>query len=376
MLTTKNEFKWAQDTARKLSEKVNHTASRNANKIPYTTVDGVFDDWSDRIGWWTNGFWAGQLWLLYHAFGNETLREIAENIEQKQDQNLMNYMAMDHDSGFKWLLSAVADYKVTGNKASKNRGMLAAGNLAGRFNIAGNFIRAWNEPGTGETAGWAIIDCMMNLPLLYWASEETKDPRFKQIAMKHADMAMDCFIREDGSTNHIMQFNPETGEVIGPLGGQGVGVGSSWTRGQSWALYGFTLSYLHTKEPRYLETALKSAKYFISQIPESGLIPVDFCQPKDCTLEDSTASTIAACGLLELERYVDEEEKENLHKAAMKLLMTLEKERCNWNPEVDHIVEKCTAAYHDKEHEFAIIYGDYYFTEAVLKLCEKDLFLW
>lgn len=376
MENRQEEMDWAKSTAKRIYDKTKKVAERNKDKIPYTTQNGLFDDWSDRIGWWTNGFWAGQLWLLYHAFGDENLREIAEDIEKKLDQNLMQYMAMDHDSGFKWLLTAVADYRVSGNEASKNRGMLAAGNLAGRFNLAGNYIRAWNDPGTGETAGWAIIDCMMNLPLLYWASEETKDPRFRKIAMNHADMAIQYFIREDGSANHIMQFDAESGKVIGPLGGQGMEVGSSWTRGQSWALYGFTLSYIHTKEKRYLDTARKTAHYFLTQILKEGYIPVDFSQPEDCLWEDSTAAVIAACGLLELEKQVEQTEQKEFHEAAIKLLKKIEQKRCNWDYSTDHLVEKCTAAYHDKEHNFALIYGDYFFTEAVLKLCNMDLFLW
>lgn len=370
------ERKWAEEVAKKICEKVSVTADRNRHKVPYTTVNGEFDDWSDRISWWTNGFFAGQLWQLYNAFGNEIFKEVAEDIENKLDGSLMDYMGMDHDSGFKWLLTAVADYKLTGSAKSKNRALLAASNLAGRFNPKGQFIRAWNDNGDGSTAGWAIIDCMMNLPLLYWAGEQTNDSRFAQIAKLHADTAMKVFIREDGSSNHIVQFNPDTGEVTGTLGGQGIENGSSWTRGQAWALYGFTLSYIHTKDIAYLETAGKVAGYFVSNIPDSGFIPVDFCQKPDCTWEDSTAAAIAACGLLELEKYVGEDEKQKYHDNAIRLLKTLEAYRCNWDKNTDNIVEKCTAAYHDKEHEFSIIYGDYYFTEAIFKLCGKELFMW
>ncbi|MBE5921958.1 MAG: glycosyl hydrolase family 88 [Lachnospiraceae bacterium] len=372
----KKEQIWASEVAEKIVRKVRVTAQRNQGKVPYTTVDGRFDDWSDRIWWWTNGFFGGQLWLLYNAYGDELFRKSAEEIENKLDGCLMEYSAMDHDNGFKWLLTSVANYKLTGSEKSKNRALLAAGNLSGRYNPAGQFIRAWNDPGNGHNAGWAIIDCMMNLPLLYWASEQTNDPRFAQIAKLHADTAMKVFIREDGSANHIVVFDPATGENLKSLGGQGYGEGSSWTRGQAWALYGFTLSYIHTKEERYLETAKRCAKYFTSQIPESGLIPVDFRQPEECTWEDSTAAAIAACGLLELKKYVDADEQNMCHEAALKMLRALESSRCNWTTDTDNIVEKCTAAYHDKEHEFAIIYGDYYFTEAILKLCEKDIFLW
>lgn len=368
---------WAEQIAEKIEKKVSITAPRNRGKIPYTTVDGVFDDWSgDRVGWWTNGFWAAQLWLLYNAYGKEEFRSVAEEVQEQLDAVLMDFMPMDHDAGFRFLITAVADYRITGNQKSRNRGILAASNLAGRFNLAANLIRAWNDPGNGDVAGLAIIDCMMNLPLLYWASDELNDPRFKHIAMAHADMVQKVFVRENGSVHHIVEFNPETGEIVGPQGGQGMQVGSAWTRGQSWALYGFTLSYLHTNKESYLDTAKKIADYVVSQILVSGIVPVDFDQPEDIPWEDSTASAIFACGLLELQKLVEGDDKEKYYNAAMLLLHTLAEKRCNWDDETDNIVEKCSAAYHEKNHNFSIIYGDYYFTEAILKLAEKDIMLW
>ena len=370
------DSEWANKTAEKIYKKMKMSAQRSQDKIPYLTVNGIFDDCSGNISWWTNGFYGGQLWQLYNAYGDEIFRSNAENIENKLDKSLMEYMGMDHDSGFKWLLTSVANYKLTKNESSKNRALLAAANLAGRFNPAGGFIRAWNSWGGERNEGWAIIDCMMNLPLLYWASEETGDPRFSQIARTHADTAAKAFVRENGSVNHIVQFDPNTGEMIGTMGGQGKETGSSWTRGQGWAIYGFALSYRHTGDGKNLETAKKAAGYFASCIPESGLIPVDFCQEKELDWEDSTAAAIAACGMLEIEAHVTDAEKPFFHETAMKLLRTLEEKRCNWNTDADHILEKGSVAYHDEKHNFPIIYGDYYFTEAVFKLCGKELFMW
>lgn len=372
-----DEMSWIKEASDHIKEKMHKVAARNMHKIPYTTMNGVFDDKSENnICWWTNGFWGGMMWQLYHATKDEMYRSIAEDNERKLDRNLLNHRGMDHDSGFKWLPTAVADYRVTGNKESFNRGLLAADNLAGRFNPKGRFIRAWNDAGDGSRAGWAIIDCMMNLPLLYWAYEETKDPRYVQIATMHADTAMKHFVREDFSVKHIVEFNPVTGEYVKSYGGQGYAEGSSWTRGQAWAVYGFTLSYIHTKEEKYLICAKNIADYFIKNIPDSMRIPVDFMQPSDCKLEDSTAAAIAACGMLEIANHVEESEKKHYHDAAVKLLKTLYNERCNWSEESDNILEKCTAAFHDKEHEFSIIYGDYYFIEAIWKLSGQELFIW
>ena len=216
----------------------------------------------------------------------------------------------------------------------------------------------------------------MNLPLLYWAYEETKDPRYLHIACAHADTAEKYFVREDASVNHICEFNPVTGEFIESKGGQGYGVGSSWTRGQAWAIYGFVLSYLHTGKASYLGCAKKVANYFLASIPESGFVPVDFRQPVDCTLEDSTAACIAACGMLEIAKVTEGRESSIYHAAACRLLKTLAKKRCDFTTDCDQIVNKCTAAFHDEKHEFSIIYGDYFFIEAIFKLTGEELFIW
>lgn len=384
---------WAVSVAEKIKKKYPEIVRRNKGKIPYTAVNGTFDDLtSNSIGWWTNGFYGGILWQLYHATGQQEYREAAEELENKLDAVLMDYNSMDHDSGFRFLTTAVADYRMTGKAASKNRGLLAAANLAGRFNPQGNYIRAWNDE-NGNNAGWAIIDCMMNLPLLYWALEMTNDSRFYHIAVRHANTAMKYFIREDGSARHIVEFDPQKGEFVQDFGGQGYEKGSSWTRGQAWALYGFTLSYIYTGDINYLNTARRVAAYFIANIPDSGLIPVDFCQPRDLVLEDSSASAIAASGLVLLSQVLSgrqelpggrrnlytqgaPEEARATENAAIKLLQALDEKRCNWSSDRDELLEKCTAAYHDEKHEFPIIYGDYYFIEAVLRLTGEELFIW
>lgn len=371
------QLEWAKDAADKIKQKLEVVAERNCDKIPYTTENGRFNDCSKSAPcWWTNGFWGGILWQMYHATGKERYKEIAIENEKKLDNNLLNPREMDHDSGFKWLPTAVAHYRETGEEESFRRGLLAAENLAGRFNPAGQFIRAWNDDGDGKNAGIAIIDCMMNLPLLYWASEQTNDPRFAQIARLHADTTQKYFVRENGSVIHIGEFDPQSGEFLQSIGGQGYGRGSSWTRGQTWAVYGFTLSYLHTKKESYLVTAERVADYFLAHIPETGLIPVDFDQPAEVTYEDSTAAAIVSCGLLELAKVADAKKQEVYRAAAFRLLKNLIEWRCDFGTDCDAIVQRCTAAYHDKEHEFHIIYGDYFLIEALWKLTGEELFIW
>lgn len=373
-----NDSIWAEDLLARIDRKYRQVAPRNACKIPYTTVNGHFDDWSSRgkIYWWTNGFWGGLLWLLHDLTGDPAYRSIAVSIEEKLDENLMSADGMDHDSGFKWLLTAGVHYRFGRNEASRNRILLAASNLAGRFNLASGMIRAWNDPGDGKKAGLAIIDCMMNLPLLYMASYMTNDPRFRQIAVCHADRAMSAFVREDGSVNHIVTFDPETGELTGTHAGQGMQEGSCWSRGEAWALYGFTLSYRHTKKQAYLDTACRIADYVLDHTPESGLLPVDYDQGPTLDWEDDSAGAITASGLLTLAGYCEGGKAEAYRAAALRLLRALADERFSDDPAVDYLISHCSAAYREKKHNYPIIYADYFFVEALMKVAGKSIFLW
>lgn len=360
-------------------------SEKNRNKIPYTTgPDGSYDDRSDLardwsidngLNWWTNGFWSGILWLLYQDTGEERYAEIARISEERMERCFQDFYGLHHDVGFMFVPTAVADYLLTGNLNSRKIALHAANLLAGRFNPAGRFIRAWNDL-EDDTRGWAIIDCMFNLSLLYWASEETKDPRFKQVAMLHADTVMEHFVRPDGSVNHIVEFDPDTGAMVRALGGQGFGEGSSWARGQGWALYGFVISYLHTGKQEYLDTAKRVAHYCMANIPESGIIPVDFRQPAEPAYEDSCGACVIAGGLLEVAKCVPELEKSSYTNAAVKLLQTITEKRADWSQSCDAIVQNCSAAYHNKDHHFTMNYADYYFIEAIYKIRGIGTLLW
>lgn len=376
---------WAEETLSKIRGKMAWVSEKNKDKIPYTTDEkGNYDDRSDKsksweidngINWWTNGFWGGIMWLLYQDTKENRYTEIARVSEERFVQCFDDFYGLHHDVGFMFMPTAVADYRLTGNKNAKKLGMHAANILAGRFNPAGKFIRAWNDL-KEDTRGWAIIDCMFNISLLYWASEESGDPRFRQIAMLHADTVMKYFVRPDGSVNHIVEFNPETGEFVRSHGGQGYGEGSSWTRGQGWAVYGFMISYLHTGKQEYLDTAKKVAHYCMANIPESGIIPVDFRQPEEPGWEDSCGACVIAGGLLELAGAVPELEKEMYVKAAVKILKAIADTRADFGEGCDAIVQNCSASYHNQTHHTTMSYADYYFIEAVYKLRGDGTFMW
>ena len=360
---------WLEDVAAKLHTKMTYAVgkAREVDYIPYSTENG---QWKPiHIHWWTNGFWPATMWQMYLATKDELYRDEAIRAEKMLDVNLEDFEGLSHDVGFMWLIQSGVRYALEGNTDSYARTMRAAQHLACRYNPNG-FIRAWNGEGR---EGWAIVDCMMNLPLLYWAG----DPRFRLIAMKHADTAMDVFIRPDGSCNHIIIFDAETGEVLDNPGGQGYESGSSWSRGQAWALYGFTLSYLHTGKQEYLDTAKRVANYFISQITDDYIPRCDFRQPAEPVLKDNTAGAVAAAGLLVLSQQLPELEAVTYYDVAVKMLRAMEREDINWEPNDPALLQRCTAAYHDiPGRHITMNYADYYFVEAINMLRGQKMLFW
>jgi len=345
-------------------KKIANTAEYLKDALPYTTVNGRYNDESqERPWWWTNSFWAGILWQMFDETGEKVYADYAIGCEKKLEKVLYEYEADDHDLGFLWLLTGVEHFKHSGNKKARADSLLAASILASRYDLTAKIIRAWNGE---ENGGLAIIDCMMNLPLLYWASEQEKDERFKKIAMSHADTVIKEFVRDNGSVCHIVIFDTKTGEKIEDRGGQGYCKGSSWTRGQGWAIYGFAQSYQWTKEQRYLDTAKKVADYFIEEAEKNDyVIKCDFCQPNDVELYDSSAAAVAACGMIEI---YNETSEEKYLKAAEKLILVTSEKFCPWEDENDQaIVNFGTGSFVADKH-IALIYGDYYFFRAVCEL--------
>ena len=371
---------WIDDTWKKLDKKLSRIAVKSRYKIPYTTINGEHDDHSKGgdILWWTNGFWGGLMWIMYVGTQKEDYKITAEEQEKLLDGAFHYMHDWHHDVGFMWHLTSGVNYRLTGNEASKNRNLLAAMSLMSRYNVDGNYIRCWNGYRDGESvAGWTIIDCMMNMPLLYWASKEIGDKRFTRIAMRHADMSMRAHVREDGSVNHIVVHDTEKADaMLGVKAGQGYAADSCWARGASWALYGFTLSYMHTQADRYLETAKKVANYFIQETEKTGWLPrLDFRQPDEPLYYDSTAGAIAACGLIELAKITVRAESEKYLSAALNILQTMEKKWCDWTEQEDSILQMGSVKY-NKEQHIPIIYGDYFFAEAILKLKGDEFLAW
>lgn len=371
---------WVEAFHEKMKKKLEQTSDMIQGKYPYTTTNGKYEN-LDFIWEWYAGFWCGMLWLMYQDTGDEKYLRYARQAEEGLDEGFEDIRIYGHDVGFVWGLSAVADYKITGNESSKRRGYLAACALAARYNVAGGFIRAQEWPAKSEDPNdygsryCTIIDCMMNLPLLYWASDVTEDDRFAQIAMHHADKTMKYLVRGDGSVEHCVEFHKDTGQLEKTFMGQGFSQGSSWSRGQAWAIYGFALSYAHTGKREYLETAKRVAHYFLANLDESGIVPSDFRAPKEPFIPDTTAGACAACGLLEIADHTCQQEKGLYIDGALKILRGLEK-YCDFGKSEQSILQEGSEAYHYGNH-MPIIYGDYFLLEALHRLCsENKILMW
>ncbi|RAP73548.1 glycoside hydrolase family 88 protein [Paenibacillus montanisoli] len=351
----------------RLQKKVDGMIVRIGDKCPEAAgSDGIYRH--REPDYWTSGFWPGLLWVMYAQTGKTHYKEAAWNWDARLSQYLNKpTQEIHHDVGFQFLSTAVIKHKLTGDPEGLRIGLQAASFLAGRFNPAGNFIRAWNYHFTG----WAIIDCMMNLSLLFWASEMADDPRFKHIAVRHADTALQHFVRPDGSVNHIVSFDPESGAFIEALGGQGYSPTSAWSRGTTWALYGFANAYKYTGDAKYLDASKRVAHFFLASLPENGIPPWDFRAPNaGSEPRDTSAAAIAASGLLELAKLVPAEESGYYSDWAARIARSLTEHYAAWEqPEHEAILLEGTG--HKPANTnigVSLIYGDYFYVEAVAKL--------
>ena len=269
-------------------------------------ADGMYDRWPEgffEIGNWTTSFFTGMGLLAWLGTGEKdfltdlkTCADVyAAKVEGAHAANTM------HDLGFLYSLQAVALYQTTGGTRFRETGLRAAETLAARFVEKGGYIRAWGRMDETEYEGLAIIDCLMNMPLLYWATRETDEARFREMAVRHTDTTLEHFVREDGSVYHAYRFS-EDGKPVAGDNHCGNTVESHWARGAAWAMYGLAAGYKHTGDPRYLEGSLKVARKFVASL-DGEMVPVwDFRLAKDGEpLRDSSAAAISVCAIQLLE---------------------------------------------------------------------------
>lgn len=348
-------------------------------RFPSSNSFGGFYEPTENVEW-TTGFWTGVLWLSYEYTGDEAFRKAAEihvdsfltRIEEKIDVN-------HHDMGFLYSLSCVAAYKLTGNETAKKAALLAADHLAERYREVGKFLQAWGNPGEPKEYR-LIIDCLLNLPILYWAAEVTGDNSYAEKAENHIKTAMKCVLRPDNSTYHTHFIDMVTGEPTEGVTHQGNRNNSAWARGQAWGVYGVALSYRYLKNPEYIDIFCRVTDYFIEHLPED-LVPYwdfDF-DTGSSEPRDSSASAIAICGILEMAEYLDEETAARYLEAADKMLAALIRHCANTDfTKSNGILLHGTYARDSRENtctnrgvDECNTWGDYFYMEALTRRLKK-----
>ena len=330
-------------------------------------------EWDD----WTSGFWTGMLWLAYEITGEERYRKTASFQIKSYDERITNKVAVNHhDLGFLYTPSVVAGYKITGNERAKQAGLKAANHLLGRYKEKGEFIQAWgdlNDP----TAYRLIIDCNLNVPLLFWAAEVTGDQKYREIAAKHINTAAKVVVREDSSTHHTFYFDPETGNPVKGVTAQGAGDDSAWARGQAWGVYGFPLAYSYLKDEKFVDLFKRVTNYFLNHLPSDNICYWDLVFDENSGEErDTSATAIAVCGMLEMIKYLpdsdpDKKIYQNAVNAIMKSLITKYTTK-----NIEYSNGLLTEAVYSKPNGSGVdeccIWGDYFYMEALVRIMKPE----
>ena len=339
-----------------------------------------------RIDDWTSGFWTGEVWLAYE---NSTDPAVREQLKTAGDKQVVTYLdrinatlAVDHhDMGFLYSPSCVAAYKLTGSETAKEAAIKAADQLMTRYQPAGEFIQAWGEMNAPDNRR-LIIDCLLNIPLLYWATEVTGIQRYREVAEKHIHTAMKYVVRDDFSTWHTVFIDPEGNFVKGATC-QGYKDSSAWARGQSWGVYGTAIAYKNTGREEYIKYFKGVSHYFLHHLPD------DICPFWDLSFgngdeaeqpRDSSTAAVVACGFLEMSKYLPEEDAKYYTSLARKLLASLIRGYQVTDPKVSNgqllhgVYAKSTPTNTCKNAgvDECVIWGDYYFMEALTRLLKPD----
>lgn len=386
-MQTKSELlKYSPATEKQIKEaltKAVDLVKRNIGKFtedfPDSNSNNNFYEKSGNVEW-TTGFWTGEIWLAYEETKDPTLLAAGNKQVESFLQRIINGIDVNHhDMGFLYTPSCVSAYKLTGNKLAREAAIMASDNLLKRFQEKGQFFQAWGDLGIKENYR-LIIDCLLNMPLLFWATEETSNKLYEEKAIAHIKTAMKYVIRKDNSTYHTYFFDPKTGMPLNGVTHQGNRDGSAWSRGQAWGIYGAALSYKAIHNPEYIDIFKKVTNYFLEHLPKD-LIPYwdfDFTDGSD-EPRDSSASAIAICGMLEMAKYLPKEESEYYIGMSKRLLLALI-EKCSVNSEKNSnglllhgtyarasANNPCT----NRGVDECNTWGDYYYLEALTRL-SKD----
>lgn len=320
---------------------------------------------------WTAGFFTGMVWLCFEITQDEKYRRFGQAHTLSFRKRFDDRVSIDfHDLGFLYSLSCVADYKLTGSEIAKETALLAAEHLAERFQEKGQFIQAWSNLDDQEEYR-LIIDCFLNLPLLFWASVVTGDMHYAEIAQKHYHTAVQTVIRSDYTTYHTHFFNRVTGIPLKGATNQGYSDESCWSRGQAWAIYGIALYMRYCP----METAVEQTRFLnvlkvFTDFLGTDFVPVwDFLAKEDQNLKDSSAAAIVVCGLqtyLQFDQGIPREKLTNLKNAMLITLMN--------DYDTDNVIEADGLLLHGMHHwprrqgvDESVLWGDYFYLEALVR---------
>lgn len=356
-------------------EKTKKNIQRFGVRFPHVSVNNKYElnDNED----WTNGFWSGMLWLCYEYSGDEAYRDAARLTVKSFKHRMEEHIVLDHhDIGFLYTLASQAQWILERDEEARELTLQAADVLLRRFREKGQYIQAWGLAGDEKHGGRMIIDCLLNLPLLFWAYQQTGDERYYKVAVKQADQSRRYLVRGDDSSYHTFVFNEETGEALGGATHQGYTNGSTWARGQAWGIYGFALAYRYTGNKEYLDTAKRMAAYFLSMLPEDDVAYWDFdVQVEEGTYRDSSASAITAAGLLELMSHLDDNDPDRaeFERKLILSMTSLVRHYSTMGEEAEGLLKH--GSYYVRGNtapDDFMIWGDYFYLEALMRM-EKGI---
>ena len=343
--------------------------AEKANRIPRTLNKDGSIHWANSNFDWTEGFFPGSCWYLFEVTKDIKWKNAAEKFQNLFESHKVK--TDNHDLGFIFNSSFGNGYRLTKNKKFEDVMITAGDSLLTRFNPTVGCIKSWDiDTGWQSERDWkfpVIIDNMMNLELLFELTELTGNPTYKEVAIIHANTTLLNHFRNDNSSYHVIDYDPDSGEVRKKETAQGLSHDSSWARGQAWGLYGFTVCYRYTKDDKYLNMANNIAEYIIGNLPEDGVPYWDFDDPEiPNTFRDVSAAAIVASALIELNLYSDI----NFSKEINTILTSLGSKKYTSELGENHgfiLKHSVGSIPHDQEIDVPLNYADYYYIEALIR---------
>ena len=344
-----------------------------------SSINGIYKP-IDNIEW-TTGFWPGELWLAYLESDDETFAHVAGIFVESFLERIKKHIATDHhDMGFLYTPSCVSAWMIKKDAHAREAALLAADNLVSRFQEKGSFIQAWGKMGADDNYRY-IIDCLLNLPLLYWAEKETGKKIYRDIALRHTATCIANSFRSDYSSYHTFFMDKETGKPLRGETCQGYKADSSWARGQAWGVYGLALAYRHTGEKSYLDLFEKVSAYFMEKLPEDMIPYWDLIFTEGDEPRDSSSGAIVACGFLDAaDSYekLQEYEKARKYRKDAKVLLKAIYDKCMVTPDEKGVNGLVKHGTYSKKSPYntcneagvdeCVSWGDYYWMEALVRL--------